>query len=96
MLNELIIRGKACCQLRDFLLGRPTADIDLFKGRKDLQRGRVRMTSDAVFTADTIRILRGFRFCARLGFTLDPATQQRLQEQALDLAEKMHRGNDSH
>jgi tRNA nucleotidyltransferase/poly(A) polymerase len=54
------------------------------------------MTSDAVFADDPVRILRGFRFCAQLGFTLDPATQQRLQEQALDLAEKMHRGNDSH
>ena len=60
----------------------PGRIIDLFGGREDLQSGLVRMTSDAVFTADSVRILRGFRFCAQLGFTLDPATQQRLTEQA--------------
>ncbi|MCF8108598.1 MAG: HD domain-containing protein [Desulfohalobiaceae bacterium] len=60
----------------------PGRIIDLFGGRKDLQSSQVRMTSDVVFAADPIRVLRSFRFCAQLGFTLDSATQQRLQEQS--------------
>ncbi len=62
--------------------GRPGRIIDLFGGQQDLTKGLLRMTSDRVFAADPLRILRGFRFCAQLGFSLEPDTLRAMQDQA--------------
>ncbi len=52
--------------------------IDLFHGVEDLQRGVIRCVGDARarFTEDALRIFRAVRFCARLGFELDPETRK--------------------
>ena len=49
---------------------------DPFNGADDLSRRVVRAVGDASqrFREDYLRILRGLRFSARLGFTIDPAT----------------------
>ena len=50
--------------------------IDPFGGRADLAAGIVRAVGEPVrrFEEDALRILRLYRFAARFGFTLDPAT----------------------
>lgn len=49
---------------------------DPFGGEADLERGVVRAVGDPAqrFREDYLRILRGLRFSARLGFSIDPAT----------------------
>ena len=49
---------------------------DPFGGRDDLARGLIRAVGEPAerFREDYLRILRGLRFAARLGFTLEPAT----------------------
>jgi tRNA nucleotidyltransferase (CCA-adding enzyme) len=49
---------------------------DPFGGQADLERGVVRAVGDPAqrFREDYLRILRGLRFSARLGFRIDPAT----------------------
>ena len=61
--------------------------IDLFHGTQDLEDGIVRCVGDAKarFTEDALRIFRAVRFCAKLGFVLDPATKQAAQELAPSL-----------
>ena len=52
--------------------------IDPFGGQNDLQQGIVRAVGvpHQRFTEDALRILRLYRFAARYGFTIDPATGQ--------------------
>ena len=52
--------------------------IDLFQGRQDLEAGVIRCVGDAGerFSEDALRIFRAVRFCAKLGFSLDPATRE--------------------
>jgi tRNA nucleotidyltransferase (CCA-adding enzyme) len=49
---------------------------DPFGGRDDLARGLIRAVGEPAerFREDYLRILRGLRFAARLGFALEPAT----------------------
>ncbi len=56
--------------------------IDPFGGQTDLQRGIVRAVGvpHQRFTEDALRILRLYRFAARFGFAIDPATAQAAQE----------------
>ena len=51
--------------------------IDLYGGRADLTAGVVRCVGTPAdrFAEDALRILRALRFAAKLGFTLDPATE---------------------
>ena len=51
--------------------------VDPFDGAGDLKRRVVRCVGDARerFREDALRILRALRFSAKLGFTLDPATE---------------------
>ncbi len=50
--------------------------IDLFEGRKDLISGHIRAVGNAKerFNEDALRILRGIRLHAELGFGIDPET----------------------
>ena len=49
---------------------------DIFGGRQDIEGRVVRCVGDpaARFGEDALRMLRALRFCAQLGFALDPAT----------------------
>ena len=47
--------------------------FDYFDGRKDLEKGVLRATSDK-FAEDPLRVLRGMQLSARLGFKMDPHT----------------------
>ena len=49
---------------------------DPFGGRADLEQGVLRAVGDPAhrFREDYLRILRGIRFAARFGFTIEPAT----------------------
>ncbi len=70
--------------------------IDLFQGVEDLQRGVIRCVGDARerFTEDALRVFRAVRFCAKLGFELDPDTKKAAKEMAPSLqyvsAERIH------
>ncbi len=50
--------------------------VDLFDGRTDLENGILRAVGDAEtrFREDALRILRAFRFCAQLGFSIEADT----------------------
>ena len=56
--------------------------VDPFGGRADLQSGILRAVGvpHQRFTEDALRILRLYRFAARFGFAIDPATAQAAQE----------------
>ncbi len=56
--------------------------IDPFGGREDLKRGIVRAVGQPHerFEEDALRILRLYRFAARFGFAIDPATGQAARE----------------
>ena len=57
--------------------------IDLFGGQEDLKRGIIRAVGDPHrrFEEDALRILRGLRFAARLGFSIHPDTARAMEEQ---------------
>lgn len=62
--------------------------LDPFGGRDDLAAGTIRAVGDpdARMAEDALRVLRAVRFAARLGFAVEPATQQALDAHATDLA----------
>lgn len=74
-------------QRRDFTINGlfydPLADrvLDFVGGREDLDRHLIRVIGNAParFDEDRLRLLRGIRFAATLGFTIDPETWQALQ-----------------
>ena len=55
--------------------------IDATGGLSDLQKGRVRQCPGA-FLADPVRMLRGYRLCATLGFHLQEATKEAIRQHA--------------
>lgn len=68
---------------RDFTVNAMTMDLrgalrDPFGGQTDLEAGVLRCVGepDRRFEEDALRILRGLRFAAVLGFTIDPATAE--------------------
>lgn len=56
----------------------PEEVIDLYKGKKDIKLKIVRAIGEPVdrFKEDALRMLRAVRFCAQLGFSLEPKTQR--------------------
>lgn len=52
--------------------------VDIFGGLEDLRKGSIRCVGDARerFSEDALRILRGIRFAAQLGFELDKDTRE--------------------
>jgi poly(A) polymerase len=81
-------RGDA--ERRDFTINGmfldPLTDevLDYVGGRADLEAGIIRSIGDprARFGEDRLRLLRGVRFAARLGATIEPATFATMQEMA--------------
>ena len=65
------------------------AILDFVGGREDLARKVVRTIGDPAlrFAEDKLRMLRGIRFAARLGFTVDPATLAAMRAYAGSIAQ---------
>ncbi len=59
--------------------------IDPYDGITDLHRRLVRMITLENLKDDPLRLLRGYRQAAQLGFSLEPQTQQALQHLGADL-----------
>ena len=68
-INALLI------SLPEFLKGDSPAVTDLLGGLKDIADHKIRACSVMSFIEDPLRVLRGFRFAAQLGFEMDPATE---------------------
>ena len=66
--------------------------IDPFGGREDLARKVIRCVGepDKRFSEDALRMLRGVRFCAQLGFEMEEGTAAAMQRNA-HLVEKVSR-----
>ena len=83
--RDFTVNGLLLDVLR-FEAGEPLEDcvLDFVEGRRDLAGRVLRAIGDPVrrFTEDKLRLLRGVRFAARLGFVVDPATLQAMQELA--------------
>lgn len=56
--------------------------VDPFGGREDLAKSVVRAVAPAAFEADGLRLLRGVRLAAELGFHLDGSTLTWMRERA--------------
>lgn len=104
---------------RDFTINaiavRPDRDtgklVDPFEGAKDIERGIIRAVGEPElrFQEDYLRIMRGYRFAARFGFSIEPETREamrahmdglkkisreRIREELLKMMEQTHgRGN---
>lgn len=70
-------------QRRDFTINAMAMNcrgtlVDLYGGREDLRRGIIRCVGDPErrFTEDALRIMRGLRFAAVLGFSVEEQTAQ--------------------
>ncbi len=61
--------------------------LDFVGGRADLARGVIRAIGDPVqrFREDKLRLLRGIRFAARLGFEIETDTWKAIREQAAEI-----------
>jgi tRNA nucleotidyltransferase (CCA-adding enzyme) len=57
-------------------LGNGDTLLDPAGGRADLERGRIRVLHAESFRDDPTRVFRAVRYAARLGFELDPETEQ--------------------
>ena len=66
-----------------------TEIIDLFEGRKDLKAKLIRAVGvpGARFQEDALRMMRGVRFCATLGFSLEQKTKEAIAKNAALLKE---------
>ncbi len=82
-----ILRAKTLeedLSLRDFSINTLAIDLsdkdfrvrDYFGASKDLKKKRLRAIKKEVFSADPLRILRGFSFMANYGFTMEKETQR--------------------
>lgn len=60
--------------------------VDLVGGLEDLRAGLLRAASPTAFDADPVRMLRAVRFCAELGFRLDPETEALIPPRAASLS----------
>lgn len=67
--------------LKEVLLGKECSVIDPSGGQRDLTAGRV-VHLPGAFEADPVRMVRAFRFCAVLNFTLDKTTLLEIEQQA--------------
>jgi len=56
--------------------------VDPLHGYEDLQRRQIRMVAPENLKEDPLRLLRAYRQSAQLGFALDPATEETIQDLA--------------
>ena len=64
-------------ELSDYLSNKKTI-IDLHNGKKDLNKALIRATSKSIFQTDPLRMLRAFRFAAKMNFSIDEETLQEI------------------
>jgi len=64
--------------------GQAGALSDPHRGREDLRNGLIRVLHRGSFSDDPTRLLRAARYAARLGFALDPDTEQWARAAAAD------------
>ncbi|HEX78655.1 MAG TPA: CCA tRNA nucleotidyltransferase [Dehalococcoidia bacterium] len=57
-----------------------TGLIDPFSGLDDIRHRVIRAIEDDVFQSDALRLLRGVRLAAELGFTIDPNTETLMRQ----------------
>lgn len=62
--------------------------VDAFDGQGDLERGQIRCVGMAQerFEEDALRVLRGVRFAAQLGFGIEEKTKEAMRQMAPNLA----------
>ena len=84
---------------RDFTINAMAMDatgylIDPFGGQRDIQNRVIRCVGDPHkrFEEDYLRILRGARFAATLGFSIDPETYDAMDDLSPELMERINRG----
>lgn len=77
---------------RDFTMNaiamkRDGSFVDYYGGQKDIEAGIIRAVGEAKarFAEDALRMLRAVRFSAQLGFTIETATLQAMQDQSEDI-----------
>jgi tRNA nucleotidyltransferase (CCA-adding enzyme) len=58
--------------------------VDPFDGRRDIERGVIRVVDPSTFADDSLRVLRAAQFAARFEFVLDEPTRELCQSIALD------------
>ncbi len=58
----------------------PYQILDPVNGTEDFHNQKIRMTSERVFDDDPLRLLRAYRFMAVLGFKIDRATENLIQQ----------------
>ncbi|MEG2597592.1 MAG: HD domain-containing protein, partial [Oscillospiraceae bacterium] len=58
--------------------------IDLFGGMQDLKQRRIRCVGDpdCRFSEDSLRVMRGIRFCSQLSFSMESKTEKSLRKNA--------------
>jgi len=58
--------------------------VDLFEGRKDLEKGLIRAVGEADkrFSEDALRMLRAVRISTELGFIIEPETEKAIRKNA--------------
>ncbi|TVU53054.1 MAG: CCA tRNA nucleotidyltransferase [Arthrospira sp. PLM2.Bin9] len=56
--------------------------FDPYQGQQDLQQGMMRMISRENLADDPLRLLRGYRQAAQLGFVIEPETKQAIADLA--------------
>lgn len=74
---------------RDFTVNAIAMDVDMniidpFNGRSDIENRLIRCVGEPLlrFDEDALRMLRAFRFCAKLGFALEGETASAIAEKA--------------
>ncbi len=76
------IGEKKASERRDFTVNALMQDVltgevlDFWGGLDDMKKSVLRHVSDASFPEDPLRVLRAAQFSARLGFSVDPATEK--------------------
>lgn len=63
-------------------LTRPPSLIDPLNGRRDLERGKIKVVSPESFEHDPVRVLRAIRQAQELGFQIEARTEGYLQQAA--------------
>lgn len=77
---------------RDFTINAIAYDIqqeallDPLEGGSDLRARRLRACTDRSMSQDPVRVLRGVRLAAALGFQIEPETRRQMREAAVGLA----------
>jgi tRNA nucleotidyltransferase (CCA-adding enzyme) len=91
-MNAIAISCQELCNLSQNLRSLPTdlppdLLIDPLHGYHDLQNKLIRMVAPENLLDDPLRVLRGYRQAAQLGFTIEPKTRLALQQAANGLGQ---------